>query len=71
VARVSPIKDAAHGDTYTRVVKNSIQQRNLDVRSGLLLAPGLRDDLRTTSTHHYLWNWEHPRDPAKRQLVPA
>lgn len=53
------------------VVKTSIQQRSLDVQHGLLLAPGLRDDLRTTHTHHYLWSWAHPKDPAKRQLVPA
>jgi hypothetical protein len=70
----TPEERSAALDHATRaldLVRESLQQRALPVRAGLLLAPGLRDDLRTIQTHHYLWTWKHARNPEERRLIPA
>jgi hypothetical protein len=38
---------------------------------GLLLTPGLRDDLEHYNTNHPLWTWENIKDHQHRRLVPV
>ena len=39
------------------------------VQPGLLLVPGLREDLKHFETDHDLWRWENREDPIARRLV--
>ena len=39
------------------------------VQDGLLLVPGLREDLNHFETDHDLWRWEEAQDPLRRRLV--
>ena len=41
-----------------------------DFRAGVLLVPGLLDDLQKFEGSQELWTWENARDPIERTLVP-
>lgn len=50
-------------------VRQVVRQAGLAWQPGLLLVPGLREELQRLSTHHDLWRWEGGRDPQQRRLV--
>lgn len=54
------------------LVTSAIRARYPDPpRPGLLLTPGLREDLFTIETDHDLWAWQDARDVGSRRLVPT
>jgi hypothetical protein len=40
-------------------------------REGVMLAPGLLDDLQRFKCSHDLWSWENTKDPVERRIVPS
>jgi hypothetical protein len=52
------------------LVQAAIRRIRAHPGMGLLLVPGLREDLEHYETSHRLWSWENIRDDLHRRLVP-
>jgi hypothetical protein len=72
--RQVPPQVYARREQAARLVEASIHRhcKLATVRRGVLLVPGLRDDIERYETSHDLWNWQGDlKDPRTRTLVAA